>query len=108
MKLLLAGVLAFSALTLHYEEAPQDLLVGGWGNVDPADANSEMDEAIRERIPELKDAKLIEAETQVVSGINYRNTYLLDNTKYVVTLWDQPWENNRSITAVERIVTSTN
>ncbi len=111
MKTIILGLMMASCLCVrlnHLQNTDQLQIVGGWSTVDLPNKNNDIDSFIRTKFPELANANLTKAETQVVSGINYRNTYTLDGTTYKVTVWDQSWLNHREVTGIEKITETNN
>jgi hypothetical protein len=83
---------------------PQVQVVGQWSVTSLNSINSEIDQWIRSQFPALKSATITKAESQVVSGMNYKYTYSLNGVGYAVTVWDQPWLNSRQVTSVEKVM----
>ena len=110
MKVIAMILLLTSCLSIkltHLQGADQPQIVGGWSTVDLPNKNNDIDTYIRTQFPELANATLVKAENEVVSGMNYGNTYSLNGTTYKVTVWDQSWLNHREVTGIEKIVETT-
>jgi len=57
-------------------------MTGAYGDQDVdnlGDDLKEIDSYLTSQFPDLKDAELTQAETQVVEGVNYRYTYSLND-----------------------------
>lgn len=74
------------------------MLCGGIANQNVNDLGElaqDADNYIRENVPELKEAKLVQFRSQVVSGSMYYFTYELNGVQTEAKAWSQPWLNNR-------------
>lgn len=75
-------------------------MTGAWATGDATKPDADIDKFIKTQFPELANAQLVKTETQVVAGINYKYSYLLNNVTWRVTVWDQSWTSLRQVTGI--------
>lgn len=71
-------------LTLSLKVTQHKQNYGGW---DISPANNEIDNFIRQSLPGLNGAELVETKTQTVSGTNYLYTYRRGDTFWKVQVF---------------------
>lgn len=93
-------VLSFCIKIDNHRQENTSPIVGAYGVRDVnnlSDSMKEIDNFLKNTFPELQNFKLTKAQTQIVSGTNYRYTYTneTNNTSIEYTVWDEPWTNTR-------------
>ena len=71
--------------------------------------NNDIDSYIRNQIPELQTSTIINSKVDNTNnGNNYAYQYQLGNSKYTISVWDQPTDRVRQIQGISKSTTSTN
>jgi len=71
--------------------------------------NNDIDSYIRNQIPELQTSTIISSKVDNTNnGNNYAYQYQLGNSKYTISVWDQPTDRVRQIQGITKSTTSTN
>ncbi|CAN4105986.1 unnamed protein product [Withania somnifera] len=90
-------------------------LLGGWSRIKNTNdhqvveiAKFAVDQYNKESKSELVFKKVVEGETQVVAGTNYRLVIAVKdrgygNDKYLAVVWDKPWENYRKLRSFRKL-----
>ena len=77
------------------------MILGGWTTLSINEIDTGIDGFIRQEVPELQYAKIIDVSTQVVTGMKYKYSYDDGNgSVWSVIVWDQDWENLKQIMSI--------
>lgn len=77
------------------------MILGGWTTLSINEIDTGIDGFIRQEVPELQYAKIIDVSTQVVAGMKYKYSYDDGNgSVWSVIVWDQDWENLKQIMSI--------
>lgn len=78
-------------------------LAGGYSPATVASLPRNIDSFVRRSKPELRTARIVRVESQVVAGTNWRITYQTRTVRYEVVVFDQSWTRTRRITSFRRL-----